>query len=114
MQENLSPGFCRIGPEQTIADLGGRGVGSALAYVGTRKIFHSETELRLHIGGKPGWRYVISITVNADCLYDIELWAMRGVNKKSLGTRGYVYAHELQETIESLYDQVMGDDGLLV
>lgn len=74
MLANLSPGCRDINPEETIAHLGGRGIDGALAWMGTRKLGASDTELRLHVNGKPGWRYVISVTVNAGDLYDIEVW----------------------------------------
>jgi hypothetical protein len=115
MLANLSPGCRDINPEETIAHLGGRGIDGALAWMGTRKLGTSETELRLHVNGKPGWRYVMSVTVNAGDLYDIELWGLRGKTKKSLGKQEDIFFDELQSAVEQLYDAVMRDtnDGVI-
>ena len=115
MQQNLSPGCRPLSPDETIAHLGGRGLTGALVYTGTRKVESSETELRLYVNGKPGWQYVISVTVNGSDLYDIELWGMRGKVKRSLGKHGDLYFDDLQAAVEQLYDQVMREtnDGFI-
>lgn len=115
MQKNLSSGCRLIDLEETIVHLGGRGIDSALAWTGTRKVAASETELRLYVNGKPGWRHVISITVNGGDLYDIELWGLRGQSKRSLGKQEGIFFDELQAAVEQLYDAGMRDtnDGVI-
>lgn len=99
---------CRpINVEETIAQLGGRGHGGALAYTGTRRIKLSETKLRLYVNGRPAWSYYISITVNFDDLYDIEVWGTRGNTKKLLGETSDLYFDDLQGAVERLYNRVM-------
>jgi hypothetical protein len=109
MSSNVSPGCRPIDPDEAIAHLGGRGVDSALAWTGTRKIGRSETELRLYANGRAGWQYVISVTVNGGDLYDIELWGLRGQAKQSLGKQADIFSGDLQTAVEELYDAVMRD-----
>lgn len=115
MSSNLSEGCRGIDPEETIAHLGGRGFSGALACTGTRKVSHSDTELRLYVNGKPGHLYIISLTVNGTDRYDIELWDVRGARKQSLGKQADVYFDELQQAVEELYDNVMNEtnDGFI-
>lgn len=115
MDDNLSPGCRDINPDETIAHLGGRGLYGALAYTGTRRIQHTDTELQLYVNGKPGWRYVVSITVNGADLYDVTMWALRGETKQALGGCQDVYFDELQHVVEQLYDRVMNEtnDGVI-
>jgi hypothetical protein len=76
-------------------------------YTGTRRVTSSNTEIRLHVNGKPGWRYIVSLTVNAADLYDVTIWGLRGAQKQALASQQDVYFDELQATTERLYDRVM-------
>lgn len=107
MNQNLNMGCRELSLAETIQHLGGRGLHGALAYTGTRKLEHSDTEVRLYVNGKPGWCYVISVTVNAGDLYDVALWGLRGRVRRVLGGRDDLYFDELQQAVEEVYDQVM-------
>jgi hypothetical protein len=107
MSDNLSPGCRDMNVDETIAHLGGRGLRGALVYAGTHRIEHGSTEVRLYVNGKPGWRYIVSVTVSAADLYDVTLWGLRGATKRALGSRNDVFFDELQRAVEQLYDDVM-------
>lgn len=107
MGDNLSPGCRDIDMDETLQHLGGRGLSGALAYTGTRRVTHTDTEVCLHVNGKPGWRYVVSITVSGADLYDVTLWGLRGVTKQALGSLADLYFDQLQHAVERLYDDVM-------
>ncbi len=115
MYQNLSQGCRPFDADETIIHLGGRGLRGALVYTGTSKVEHSDTELRLYVNGRPGWCYVVSITVSGADLYDIELWGLRGKRKRSLGKQADLYFDELQQGVEQLYDKVMNEtnDGFI-
>ena len=80
-----------------------------------RKVEHSDTELRLYVNGKPGWCYIVSVTVSGADLYDVELWGLRDHCKRSLGKQSDLYFDELQQAVEQLYDKVMDEtnDGVI-
>jgi hypothetical protein len=107
MSKNLSPGCRDIDEEETITHLGGRGLYGALVYTGTSRVEHGFTEVRLYVNGKPGWQYVVSITVNAADLYDVTLWGLQAMTKQALGSAKDVHFDELQKRVERLYDDVM-------
>ena len=102
MQRVENAGCRPINLDETISHLGGRGLNSALAYTGTRKLEHSELRLRLYVNGKPGHMWYISITVSGADLYDVELWSVRGRDKRLLGEMGDLYCDRLQQAVESL------------
>src|SRR2546430_17000886 len=102
---------CRdINPEETIAHLGGRGLGGALVYTGTRRIARTDARLRLYVNGKPGHTWDISITVSAPDLYDVELWSVRGTTRQLLGETNDLYFDEPQQAGESLYSTAIPED----
>lgn len=115
MHQNLNEGGRPFDADRTIAHLGGRELRGALVYTGTRRVEHSDTEVRLYVNGKPGWCYIVSITLSAADLYDIELWGLCGRTKRSLGKQANLYGDELQHAVEQLYDRVMNEtnDGII-
>lgn len=109
MQRSENAGCRPINLEETISHLGGRGLGGALAYIGTRRIEYSEHRIRLYVNGKPGHIWRMTITVSASDLYDLELWDLRGDQAGVLGEANDVYFDELQHIVESLYDTAIGE-----
>ncbi len=92
---------------ETIAQLGGAGLRGALVYMGTRQIIKGKDYVGLLVNGKPGYKWMIKITLHPSDTYIIELIASRGDTVKSLDKLEDVYCDELQGVVEQMYDKAI-------
>jgi hypothetical protein len=89
---------------ETIAQLGGTGLFSALVYIGTQHIIKGRDYVGLIVNGKPGYQWAIKITLDFSDTYIVELLATRGKETKQLACQENVYCDELQSVVERMYD----------
>lgn len=92
---------------ETINQLGGTGLHGALVYMGTRQIIKGKDYVGLVVNGKPGYRWMIKITLDFSDTYIVELLASRGDKTKQLTHQENVYCDELQGIVEQMYDKAI-------
>jgi hypothetical protein len=90
--------------QETIAQLGGTGLRGALVYIGTRQIIKGKDYIGLLVNGKPGYKWMIKITLDFSDTYIVELLATRGDKTEQLARQENVYCDELQGVVEQMYD----------
>lgn len=92
---------------EMIAQLGGKGLTGALAYMGTKQIIVGRDYLGLYVNGKPGHKWMIKITLDFSDTYIVELFSTREHTTEKLASREDVYCDELQEVVEQMYDNAI-------
>lgn len=90
--------------QETINQLGGTGLHGALVYIGTKHIIKGKDYVGLMVNGKPGYRWMIKITLDFSDTYIVELLASRGDKTEQLAHRDWVYCDELKRVVEQMYD----------
>ena len=93
--------------QETIAQLGGTGFSSALAYTGTSKFSIHENTAIMQVNGKPGYKSFITITLEAGDYYTVRYVTVRGITRTELYKDTEVYCEELQRVVEAQYDHIM-------
>lgn len=89
---------------ETINQLGGTGLRGALVYIGTKHIIKGKDYVGLIVNGKPGYRWMVKITLDFSDTYIVELLASRGSSLKTLAKQHNVYCDELKSVVEQMYD----------
>lgn len=92
---------------ETIAQLGGSGLTGALVYIGTRQIIKGKDYVGLVVNGKPGYKWIVKITLHPSDTYIVELLAFRGKGVKQLAHQENVYCDELKTVVEQMYDNAI-------
>jgi hypothetical protein len=94
--------------QETIAQLGGKGLTGALVYTGVSSIaIKNKDTLVFFVNGRRGHRTCISIQLDPSDTYNIELFSMRGTTTETHESRKNVYCDELKDLFESMYDNHM-------
>lgn len=100
--------------EETIQQLGGRGLSGALVYTGVRAIGQlrdevagkSDGTIGFQVNGRRGYKWFITVTLEFNDTYTVKLLARRGrVPFTEFDKRTDVYCDELKEVFESMYDR---------
>lgn len=94
---------------ETINQLGGTGLHGALVYIGTRHIIKGKDYIGLVVNGKPGYKWMIKITLHPSDTYIIELIASRGDKAENLDKLENVYCDQLQTVVEQMYDKAINE-----
>ena len=89
---------------ETLDQLGGTGLRGALVYMGVKHIVKGRDYVSLHVNGKRGEHWVITITLDFSDAYTVELTATKGGKVTSLAKQEDVYCDELQSVVEGMYD----------
>lgn len=104
-----------INAEETIVQLGGRGLSGALVYTGTSKMFLVDTDkdgykdaMWFKVNGKRGWQTWIEVKLEPSDTYTVTLMNKRGPKPhKVRTTKDNVYCDNLKLTFEEMYDKHM-------
>ena len=94
---------------ETIAQLGGKGPTGALVYMGTKHIVVGKDYIGLSVNGKPGYKWMLKITLDWSDTYIVELLATRGNKTETLASEQDVYCDELQTVVEQMYDNAISE-----
>ncbi len=92
---------------ETILQLGGRGLHGALVYTGTRSLAYNDNALHLYVNGKRGETWMISIILDVSDTYTVRLVAENKAAKQLLDSKDDVYCDELQAVVEQMYDNAI-------
>src|SRR3989442_1781621 len=93
--------------QETVNQLGGAGLRGALVYTGTRQIIKGRDYVGLMVNGKPGYKWMLKITLDFSDTYIVELLASRGDETKLLDRKDWVYCDELKSVVEQMYDKAI-------
>ena len=92
---------------ETISQLGGAGLHGALVYTGTKHLIKGKDYVSLIVNGKPGYQWMIKVTLDFSDTYTVELIAARGGNVTQLAREHDVYCDQLQSIVEGMYDEAI-------
>lgn len=95
---------------ETINQLGGAGLHGALVYTGTKHIIKGKDYVGLVVNGKPGYQWLIKITLDFSDTYIVELLASQGGKERQLAQQHGVYCDQLQSIVEGMYDEAIVDN----
>lgn len=99
-----------IDAQETIQQLGGKGLTGALVYTGTSKIYRLPTKAAMwfKVNGRRGYQTYIEVKLMPSDTYTLTLLSHRGkAPNVTHDTREDVYCEELQSTFEAMYDEHM-------
>lgn len=104
-----------LNANETIAQLGGRGLSGALVYTGTTKMYMVDANkdgykeaMWFKVNGKRGWQTFIEVKLEPSDTYTVTLMNKRGAKPHKIrNTKEDVYCDELKTVFEEMYDKHM-------
>jgi hypothetical protein len=96
--------------QETINQLGGKGLSGALVYTGTSQIAHQTTDtLAFKVNGRRGYKTYITIQLDFSDTYNVKLISVKGAKLTEHDSKTNVYCDEIKTVFEAMYDKHMND-----